>query len=287
MRDEFHQNALTRWKAMRAASRQEREVREADTPRPEPTPEADIAAWKGWLKQMRGVPQAQGNFVYIGIPLVGQGYQTAHITGAKQILALLPRLPSGAVRAGALRNAFVPTAAALLCVPELYQQAVSQQGQTIAPTRGARPYDPAKFGDADQLGVNGVARYLASIGVTATEAEGWRAWACAYVEMELKEHPDSVHASMLRLARGRARARIDSDESWVLKGVHPTSPGNYNPGRERVIAERAAQQATEALAGPSRAVDDSDAAVHRSAEGNDVHLEYQDPVDEDSSMGPV
>jgi hypothetical protein len=170
LRDEFHQNALTRWKMMRAANRQEREV---DTPRPEPSPDADIAVWKGWLKHVRGHSQSKGNFVYVGIPLVGQGYQTAHITGAKQILALLPRLPSGAVRAGPLRNAFVPAADALLCVPELYQQAVSQQGQTIAQTRGTKPYDASKFGDAGQLGINSMARYLASIGVTAIEAEGW------------------------------------------------------------------------------------------------------------------
>jgi hypothetical protein len=286
LRGDFHQNALNRWKTLRAANRQEREAREVDKPRPEPSPDADNAVWKGWLKHRRGHPQSKGSFVYIGIPLVGQGYQTAHITGAKNILALLPRQASGAARAGPLRNAFVPAAAALLCVPKLYQQAVSQQGQTIAQTRSAKAYDASQFGDAGQLGVNNVARYLASVGVTVAEAEGWRAWACAYVEMDLDMHPDSPYAPMLRTARTRARACIDNDQSLVLTGIHPVSPGNYNPERERVIAERNAQQPAEARARPSRVVEGSDAAVHRGAEDDDVQLSYQDQPDEDSSMGP-
>jgi hypothetical protein len=97
LRDEFHLNALTRWKAMRAANCQEREAREVDTPHSEPSPDADIAIWKGWLKHVRGHPQSKGNFIYVSIPLMGQGYQTAHITGTKQILALLPQLLSGAI----------------------------------------------------------------------------------------------------------------------------------------------------------------------------------------------
>jgi hypothetical protein len=102
LRGDFHQNALNRWKTLRAANRQEREAREGDKPRPEPSPDADNAVWKGWLKHHRGHPQSKGSFVYIGIPLVGQGYQTVHITGAKDILALLPQQPSGAMQAGPL-----------------------------------------------------------------------------------------------------------------------------------------------------------------------------------------
>ena len=171
-------------------------------------------------------------------------------------------------------------------MPGLYPQAVSQQGQTIAQTRGTKYYEASKFGDAGQLGINGVARYLASIGVTASEAKGWRAWACAYVEMELDMHPDSSHASMLEMARSRAHKCIDDDQELALKGLHPTAPGNYNPGRERAIAERNAQQLAEAQAGPSRVVDDNDTAVHQSAEDYDVHLDYEEQPDEDTSMGP-
>ena len=128
--------------------------------------------------------------------------------------------------------------------------------------------------------------YLASTGVTAAEAEGWRAWACAYVEMDLEMHPESTYAPMLRLARTRARARINDDQNLVLTGVHPTAPGNYNPARERAIAEHSTQQPAEASAGPSRLVGDSDAAVHRGAEDSNVQLNYQDHLDEDTSMGP-
>jgi hypothetical protein len=157
--------------------------------------------------------------------------------------------------------------AALLCVPELYQQAVLQQGQTIAQTRSVKPYDTSKFGDADQLSINNVVHYLASIGVTATEAEGWRAWACAYIKMELEMDPDSTYTPMLRQARTRACAHIDNDQNLVLTGVHPTAPGNYNPGRECAIAECNAQQA---LAGPSQVIEESDATVYQSAEDHDA-----------------
>jgi hypothetical protein len=91
---------------------------------------------------------------------------------------------------------------------------------------------------------------------------------------------------MLRIARTHARVCIDKDEGLVLKGVHPTAPGNYNPGRERAIAERTTQQSTEALIGPSPVIGDSDAAVHRGAEDDDIHLDYQDQPEGDSNMGP-
>ena len=57
--------------------------------------------------------------------------------------------------------------------------------------------------------------------------------------MELELRPDSDHAEVLQLARTQAHKRIDKDPDLVLKGIHPTSPGNYNPGRERAIAKRA------------------------------------------------
>jgi hypothetical protein len=171
-------------------------------------------------------------------------------------------------------------------VPKLYPQAVSQQGQTIAQTRGVTAYDASKFGNAGQLGVNNVACYLASVGVTVTEAKGWRAWACAYIEMDLEMHPDSTYAPMLWLARTHARACIDDNQKLVLTRVYPTSPGNYNPTRECAIAERNAQQPAEVQAGPSWVVKSSDAVVHRSVEDNNVQLNYQDQPDEDTSMGP-
>jgi len=44
------------------------------------------------------------------------------------------------------------------------------------------------------VGINDVARYFASIRVTTDKAESWRAWATAYIDMELEEHPTSTHA---------------------------------------------------------------------------------------------
>ena len=105
--------------------------------------------------------------------------------------------------------------------------------------------------------------------------------------MELELHPDGPCALLLRMARTHARACIDADQDLVLKGVHPTSPGNYNLGQEHAIAERAAQQPTEVPAGPSRVADDNDAAVHRSAEDSNIQLDYQDQLDEDTNMSPV
>jgi hypothetical protein len=65
------------------------------------------------------------------------------------------------------------TAAALFCVPGLYQQTVLQQGLDIAQHRGLVYYDMSQFGGVGQLGVNNMVHYLASVGVTPAEAEGW------------------------------------------------------------------------------------------------------------------
>ena len=252
LRDVFHQRALDRWTELQATRRREREERGESAPRRhEPSPYADNFTWKKWLKDMRERPQSEGPFKYIGIPHVGQGYQTAHLDGAKALLSFLPHSKGGITR-GPIRGAFLRAAAALFSVPEQYQQVLAQLGQDIISTRVKRSYNAAQFGDENHLGVNEVVRYLATVGVTTAEAEKWRAWATAYIDMELEEHPDDVHAVDLRRAKQQARARIDSDPDLVLLRVHPDSPRYYNPVLEKSRALRnASREARQSEAGSS------------------------------------
>ena len=263
LRDEFHQRALDRWTELQATRRREREERGESAPRRhEPSPYADNFTWKRWLKDMRERPQSEGPFKYIGIPHVCQGYQTAHLDGAKALLSFLPHSKGGITR-GPIRGAFLRAAATLFSVPEQYQQVLARLGQDISSTHVKRPYNATQFGDENHLGVNEVARYLATVGVTTAEAEKWRAWATAYIDMELEEHPDDVHAVDLRRAKQQARARIDSDPDLVLSRVHPDSPGYYNPVLENSRALRKASRearqseagsSTNAEAGPSSVI---------------------------------
>ncbi len=55
--------------------------------------------------------------------------------------------------------------------------------------------------DMSHLGINDVAHFLASIGITTEDAEQWRPCAAAFIEMELKEHPTGSHAPILRQAQ--------------------------------------------------------------------------------------
>ena len=298
LREDFHQRALERWPEVQAARRA---AQSTNLPRrPEPSPSANISIWKRWLREMREHPQSGGAFKYIGIPLVGQGYQTAHLEGARAMLSFLPFAPKGGTIRGPLRDAFLRSAAALLCVPERYSQVLAQLGQDIAHGRRAQHYNEARFGYGNNLGVNEVARFLASVGVTPGEAEQWRPWAAAYIDMELEEHPNGSHAQTLRQARDRARARIDSDSRWVFRNVHQNAPGNYNPAREQARAARGlhrsphrpeASSSSNAKAGPSSVAAYGGAHLHlvypdNAGEG-DVHLGYENDQDEDSRMGPA
>jgi hypothetical protein len=245
---------------------------------------------------MREVPQTGESFKYIGIPLVGKGYQTAHIEGTRALLSFLPLTMKGnALKGGPLRNAFLHSAAALLAVPERYTRTLTSLHQEIAqgvlPISRAHSYREARFGDATHLGINEVARFFASVGVTADEAEQWRPWATAYIDMELEEHPNGSSANTLQEARTLAHRRIDQDSQWVLKKIHADAPGNYNPELERMRAERPPREPRQPEAGPS-SVATGDSITLRSthpdaAEASDVQLGYGDGVDEDTRMGPA
>ena len=183
LRGDFHSRALARWQGLQAERRQ---APGASAPRrAEPSPRANIGVWKRWLKDSREPPQSGGTFKYVGIPLVGQGYQTVHIEGTRALLSFFPLTIKGATVRGLLRDAFLRAAAALLCVPERYTQVLAQLGQGIAQGRRALYYDKGRFGTAANFGVNEMARFLASVGVTSDVAEQRRPWATAFVEMEL------------------------------------------------------------------------------------------------------
>ena len=82
---------------------------------------------------------------------------------------------------------------------------------------------------------------MASIRVSAEEAESLRAWATAYIKMELEEHPNGTNPSALRQARDEAHTHINRDLKWVLKNVHTDAPGNYNPVIKANCAMRQAE----------------------------------------------
>jgi hypothetical protein len=213
-------------------------------------------------------------------------------------------------RGGELRSAFLRSAAALLAVHGRYLLVLAELGKRIAPARSHRRYSEANFGKAGVMGVNQVARFLASIGVSANEAETWRPWATAFVEMELETRPNSNGTEMLRQARDLMRARIDEDPMRALQRTHADAPGNYNP---RVKASRAAKaealRAEQAEAGPSSSVkttrDESPTLEHiveeddfmrpaeltEAAEGENVALDHgagrQDVDYDDLYMGPA
>jgi len=301
LRGEVHTRALERWNASQAARRAQYR---ASGRRPEPLPSAPDGAWKKWLKDMRELPQSGATFKYAGIPLVGQGYQAILIKGAKAILAFLPlNARQTAVQPGPLRNAFVRTAAALLSVPDRYREVLNSIHMEIAPHRSNIIYEEAQFTAANALGIDDIARFLAATGVTPEEAEQWRPWAAAFVEMELEERPNSNHAPLLRQARELTHARIESDPTKALQRVHGKTPGNYRPERERLQAEQNPTQPRQSPAGssstpqpdsgPSKTTTgDRSRSRSRSvhpddARSQDVPLSYGDTPDEDTQMGPA
>jgi hypothetical protein len=289
LRGKFHTRALKRWQEIQTERHRNPD---ANAPRrPEPSPSVPVAIWKHWLKETRDHPQSGGSFKYIGIPLVGQGYQTAHIEGARALLALLPPTIKGFTLRGPLQDAFLRTAAALLCVPEHYAQLVSQLGEEIAPGHCISYYDEKRFSTASTLNEDSIAKYLASISVSADKAEDWRPWAAAYVEMELEEHPNSYHAQILKQARDKVRERIDNDPIWVFTKIHADAPGNYN--LELVKARALRHTTTQPDAGPSPAAAKTSGShsnpTHPDATGDSetIRLNYGDDQGEDLTMGPA
>lgn len=289
LRGDFHTRAYTRWLQIQMTRRQA--PPDANTPiRPEPAPNVDNHIWKRWLKERREHPQSEGNFIYPGIPLVTSSYQTVHVEGAKALLSFIPRRTKGGFVRGMLRDAFLNAAAALLSVPERYQNTLNQLEQDIAPERLPTPiYNEKEFGTANQLGISEVAAFLATVGVTTAEAEQWRPWAAAYIDMELEKHPDSDATPMLKEARESARDRITKDPKWVLTSVHPSAPGYYNPERERARATRNPRgsrgKTRQAEAGPSSANRSNSAlrpAHPDDTEDGNVQLHYDNNQDEDT-----
>ena len=78
----------------------------------EPSPHADIPAWKKWLKTMQEHPKSEGKFKYIGIPQVGLGYIKAHIEGVQATTLFIPANNKGICNRGPLRDTILHAAAA-------------------------------------------------------------------------------------------------------------------------------------------------------------------------------
>ena len=131
--------------------------------------------------------------------------------------------------------------------------------------------------------------------MTVAEAEIWRQWAAAYMDMLLTEHPEDV---LLQDAMQDAHARIDADHSLVLKKVNPGTPGYYSPVLKQSRAQCAAwrtayhlreNSSTNAEAGPSAPMGEEAPAspVHPedAREGDTAYANEQE--DEDTQMGPA
>ena len=225
LRCEFHNHALELWDKIKKGS-----IRETRKIRFEPPPTASINTWKSWLKQMyEEAMRTDRSYTVCGIPRVEDDYQDAHIKGARAIIALTPLTPKGFAVRGRIREPFMRAAAILLCEPEGYTRVTNQLNNSIASTRTDTRYDETIFGNLATITPNTFARYAATIGVTANEAETWRPWAMAYIAMELDDRPCSEYATDLIQARDAAHAIIDSNPKWVTTSVHPDSPGNYKP----------------------------------------------------------
>ncbi|KAI0288627.1 hypothetical protein BC826DRAFT_678041, partial [Russula brevipes] len=128
---------------------------------------------------------------------------------------------------------FLRAAATLICVPEKYTTTLSQLELEITPTRSTSRYNAAIFGPLETITSEAIARYLASIGVSATEAELWRPWAAAYVDMEIVERPNGRHTEGLKKTRDVARTAIDNSPKWVFSSVQHHVLGYYDPSGTR------------------------------------------------------
>ena len=283
LRDYIHEYALDCWPDIKAARDRERKAQ--GIMRSEPPPTAHPAIWKRWLREMRTHAEQEGTtFTYVGIPYVCETYQKAHLNGAKAILSSLPPMAKGAPNRGPLRHAFSCVAAALLCVPGRYKQVLEGLGQQIIQGKQFHYYDTRRFGDENHTSITEVARYFALIGVTVEKAEQWRAWAAAYVDMEIDESPNSRYTSLLQEARALSHEHIRQDPSLVLKNVNKSSPGYYQPEHEP-MTPRAMLHGAPHEAGPSAIAVDADPAVlfdYTDDVEDAISLDYN----EDDLMGP-
>jgi hypothetical protein len=305
LRNDFHSNALERWEELQTERRSTGTAHNGK--RSEPAPSMSVSIWKRWLKEAREQSKDK-QLRHPGIPFVGSGYQTIHIEGARALLSFLPLTAKRAhMCGGSFRDGFLWAAAALLCIPGRYTQALSDLGQTIAHERSASTYDEAQFGAAASLSINQIGHFLASVGVTSEEAEKWRPWAAAYVEMELEARPDAGYAQALRHAKDLARARITNNPALVLTRINPNSPGHWTPEGNQPQIE-AQQETQQPEAGPSSITADPPSAptelsvtTRENLEDGDSHMPYApsgaageeepspgygDDLDEDTRMGP-
>ncbi len=98
----------------------------------------------------------------------------------------------------------------------------------------------------------------------------------AFVEMELKDRPMATHTPLLRFTHEQAMALIEGDPKWVLMGMHPDLPGNWDPHLQWWHKERASQlQVTPSEAGPSSAPADTSAHTRQSLP---AHTGGEDPL---------
>jgi len=284
LRKALHQHALDRWPSILMSRRGAKIPLQS-----EPLPWGDDNTWRKWLKETQEHPNFKGAYQYIGLPLVNGGYLTAHLMGLKALLSFLPLTLQGTVTSGDPCHSFLRSVATLLLVPERYSWTLSRMGMVIALLCLDKPYDIARFGQVCDLDMEAVARLLASYGVTTDEAKTWRAWACAYVEMDLLAHPTSMHTPLLRLARDRAHERIDADLSWVLKQLNPLAPGHYNPNRAARDSRchTATIPASNAVAGSSLVVDDDMPRPPLIPEDDVACTRYSNDLSEETQMGPV
>ena len=276
LRCEFHNHALELWDKIKKGS-----IRETHKTRFKPPPSVSINTWKSWLKQMyEEATKNDRSPTVCGIPRVKNEYQDAHIKGAKAIIALTPLTPKGFAVRGRIREPFMRAAAILLCEPEGYTQVTNQLNNSIAPTRTDTRYDETIFGKLADITPNTFARYVATIGVTANEAESWRPWAMAYIAMELEDRPHAEYATDLIQARNAAYAIIDSDPKWVTTNVHPNSPGNYKPTNIQ-------SQEDTAEAWPSNIAQDGSPDNEDRMEADLIEQPFYDYEEDSEAMGPV
>lgn len=188
LRGAVHQKALNCWPLI-LMSRHGTKV-----PLPsEPLPWDDDNAWWRWLKEHRDHPGFKGEYRYIGVPLVNRGYLTAHLVGLKALLSFLPLSVYGTVTSGDACTFFFWSTVALLIVPERYSQILSCLGEVIALLHIDQPYDVTCFGQLCDLDMEAVVCLFAMYGMTTDKAKSWRAWACAFTEMDLLAYPASEH----------------------------------------------------------------------------------------------
>jgi len=84
LRDAIHQHVLDHWPGIINSRHR------ANIPlQLEPLPWDDDSDWRKWLKEVWDHPQLGATFKYIGIPHVGGGYLSAHLTGMKALLLFL------------------------------------------------------------------------------------------------------------------------------------------------------------------------------------------------------